>query len=247
MTLLTGKQGMWVMAVALSVGLAANAWAGTINIGTGAGTSNATGLNQPLDPVLLGTGSNISIYLQGSATVSSYITLALIQPNGDSYNPMGTATLYQNYGSGSQTGPTTLASIGPGTTQNAQVNSANTFLSDVISGFNSSNNLTNFQDFETYEAALGMSVSSFQVTTFLIATGALSGANDPLVNIMIPGGEPTGSIFAALTDTGYSTVWTNDGGVNGTTSAPEPATWLLLAAGLGLLGLAQRRRPVHAA
>jgi hypothetical protein len=35
-----------------------------------------------------------------------------------------------------------------------------------------------------------------------------------LVDIMIPGGLPQGSIAVALSDNLNSTVWTNDGGVN---------------------------------
>lgn len=236
MNLRASQRALWAIALMLGVGLSANAWAGTINIGTGAGnTPNPTGLAGAGDPNLIGSGGTISIYLQGSASATSTILLVLAEPGGAG-SPAGptSITLYSSYPGGS----TATLGIPAFTNVLGTVDAGtNALISD---GFNNSNNFANFSAFD---ASLGLTTTSFDVYAWTITTGALDGHDNPLINIVFSSGQPTGSVFAALTDNGNSTVWTNAGGV---TSVPEPATWLLLLTGLGVLGLALRTRSLHA-
>src|ERR1700689_2884755 len=58
------------------------ATAGTINIGNGATGSDPTGTScPPCDPVLVGSGSDISIEVQGSASINNQVLLAILIPN----------------------------------------------------------------------------------------------------------------------------------------------------------------------
>lgn len=231
---------LWRGAAALTLVLGLGLWtvasAGTINIGTGAGTANALGTLGPGDPNLLGAGGQLSVALQGSAGANSQVLLALLFPTGGSFNPLGDITLYD-----SPMSPGTAISAGAAN-QVAGTLTAGA-LSQLVPGFSASDNFNNFQAFDN---SLGLDTSSFSVVDWELATGPLSGYTNPLINISVPNGEAAGSIFVALTDQGNSTVWTRAGGVNGagTTSVPEPSTWVLLLAGLGLLGWTTTRRRV---
>lgn len=232
------KRCLAVLALITIVGLGA-AFAGTINIGDGAGGSNPTGLNQPLSPVLVGNGSDISVYLQGSAAITNTFLLALIVPNvtnGTGVNSPDSLTLYGSF-PGSST-PCSACAIGSLTYEGPLSSTSGTKLNSLggaLAGFNNSLNSTNFDAFDN---SVGVTPTIFGVYTWTITTGALSGSNNPLIDFSIPGGELNGSIFAALTDNGNSTVWTNSGGVE----TPEPATLALLAIGLLLAGLVVRKR-----
>jgi len=233
------------------------AMAGTINIGNGAGGSNSTGTNcPPCDPVLVGSGTNISIEVQGSSSIDSEVLLAILIPNNTTNlfagaDPLGKITLYGAFpgpstGTGSSTFTGTGFGLGSGTatyqgagfwgTYNTTTNKfLNAFLD---SNFNNSNNSSNFVAFEN---SLGINAAVFGVYTIAITTGPLAPNNGKvgLVDIQIPNGLPNGSILVALDDTpNSSTVWTNAGGVNH--SAPEPTSLALL--GLGLAGLGWSRR-----
>jgi hypothetical protein len=89
-------------------------------------------------------------------------------------------------------------------------------LSDYLdSNFYSSNNGPNFVRFD---ASLGVpslaSVTEYAVYTLAITTGPLapSSGKVDLVDIIIPGGLPKGSIAVALDDSLDSTVWTLQAG-----------------------------------
>lgn len=225
-------RGVAAFALVLGLGLWTVASAGTINIGTGVGTKNASGTLGSGDPNLIGTGGQLSIALQGSAAANASVLLALLFPAGSGFNPLGGITLYNFPWS-----PATPVSAGA-------ANQAGTltggFLSQLVPGFSASDNFSNFQGFDN---SLGLDTSSFSVVDWELATGPLNGHTNPLINIDVPNGEAAGSIFVALTDNGNSTVWTNAGGVQGpATSVPEPSTWVLLLAGLGLLAWTTRRR-----
>ncbi|HLI30828.1 MAG TPA: PEP-CTERM sorting domain-containing protein [Terriglobia bacterium] len=245
------------------------ATAGIINIGNGASGTNPTGLLSPTDPIRIGNGSDVSIYIQGSAKISNEVLLGILVPNDTTdlfgtTNPLGAISLYSPF-PGSKTGTGSSAFIGTGFslgtgTATYQSNgfwgsltnptSGTTKLSSFLgSAFNSSNQTSNFSAFDTAASPGGAglsSVSGWGVYTLGITTGALSAKS--LVDIQIAGGLPLGSIVVALDDNGNSTVWTNDGGVNSTTpppTVPEPASMALF--GTGLLGLAflVRRKYAH--
>ncbi|HZT74860.1 MAG TPA: PEP-CTERM sorting domain-containing protein [Terriglobales bacterium] len=232
------KRCLAVLVLLTSVSLGA-AFAGTINIGNGATGSNPTGLNQPLSPVLVGNGSDISVYLQGSAAITNTFLLALIVPNvtaGTGVNSPASLTLYGSFPGGST--PCPACAIGSLTFQGTLSSTSGTKLSGLggaLANFSDSLNATNF---DTFDHSAGVTPMSFGVYTWTITTGELSGSNHPLIDFSIPEGELNGSIFAALTDNGNSTVWTNSGGVE----TPEPATAALLAIGLLLAGFVARKR-----
>ena len=88
--------------IALAVVGATPAVAGVITIGNGAGGTNATGLVGLGDPNLIGNSGNISIYLNGSGSISNDVLLALLVPNDStdlfgSTNPLGTIDSYANH------------------------------------------------------------------------------------------------------------------------------------------------------
>ncbi|MGH9527494.1 MAG: hypothetical protein ACRD2F_12530 [Terriglobales bacterium] len=237
-----GCQDLFRITAALAIMLGLGGWtaaqAGTINIGTGAGTANATGTAGVGDPNVIGSGGMLSIALQGSATANQWVQLALVLPTGDTYNPLGSATLLNPY-TGGTAGGMALAT-GAATAASGTLTSGP--LSSLLPGYSPSDNFANFAAFDS---SLGLNTTSFSAVSWTVALPySLAGHTGPLINVTFPGGEPAGSIFVALTDTGRSTVWTNAGGVSGTgaTSVPEMPAWVLLAAGLALLGLVTRRR-----
>jgi hypothetical protein len=250
-----------------------SAHAGVLNIGNGATGNNPLGLDTPLDPVRIGTGSDISISVNGSGSVSSQVLLTILIPDDSAdlfggTSPLGKITSYPNFptlspsttGSSAFTG--TGFGLGSGSTYQGNGfwgdftgNTGSAKLSGFLSSeFNNSNNGSNFSGFD---ASLGIpalsNVPQWGVYTFAITTGALTGhGSNGLVDIMIPGGLPLGSIAAALSDNGDSTVWTNDGGVN---AVPAPSIGhglaILLAVGGVLFGAKllenlNRRHQLHA-
>ncbi len=259
------KLSSFLIAVAAFIGFVTTSAqpmrAGTINIGNGATGNNPLGANAPQDPVWVGNGSDVSISVQGSGSITNEVLLTLLVPNNTTdlfgtTDPLGTITTYPSFptlsptGTGSSAFTCTGFGLGSGTATCTAgegfwgdfTGSPSAFLSDFLdSSFNSSNNFTNFTGFD---ASLGVpslsSVTNYGVYTFAITTGALTPdkGSKPLVDIMIPGGLPQGSILAAIDDNLDSTVWTNDGGVN--SAVPEPSSLILI--GAGLLGMIVKRR-----
>jgi hypothetical protein len=226
-------------AVALVVVLAASnlpAHAGVLNIGNGATGNNPLGANAPQDPVLVGTGSDISISVNGSGAVTNQVLLTILIPNDTTdlfggTNPLGTITAYPDFptltpsssgssaftGTGFGLGTGTLTYQGNGFWGEFTGNTGASKLSGFLSNeFNSSLNGSNFSAFD---ASLGVpalsDVTEWGVYSIAITTGPLTGNGmNGLVDVMIPGGLPQGSVLAALDDNMDSTVWTNSGGVN---------------------------------
>ncbi len=240
------------------------AMAGVINIGNGAGGSDPKGtICLPCDPVLVGSGSDVSIEVQGSASITNEVLLGILIPNNTTNlfggtDPLGTITLYSAFpGASTGTGSSAFTGTGFGLGSGSATYQGNgfwgayntttdTFLSDFLdSNFNNSNNSSNFVGFDN---SLGIpalnNVVDFGVYTIAITTGPLAPNKGKvgLVDIQIPGGLPDGSILVALDDNGDSTVWTNAGGVNqGHHSVPEPASLTVLGAGLLALRLSRRK------
>lgn len=251
---------VYVLTILILAGGWTVATAGTINIGNGATGTNPTGLNAPTDPIRIGNGSDISIYIQGSATISNEVLLGILVPNDTtdlfSVNPLGTVSIFSPF-PGSKTGTGSSAfvnsgfGLGGGTaTSNgsgfwgslANPSHGTTKLSAFLgSGFNASNQTSNFSAFDLAAMPGGAglsSVSGWGVYTLGVTTGALSAKS--LIDIQVAGGLPLGSIVVALDDNGNSTVWTNDGGVDGT--VPEPASFALFGTGLLALAFFVRRK-----
>jgi hypothetical protein len=242
------------------------ALAGTINIGNGATGTNPLGALFPQDPVWIGDGSDISISVQGSASVSNQILLALLVPNDTTdlfgtTDPLGAVQVYASFpGASTSTGSSAFAKTGfGGLGTGSGVYQGNGFWGDYNTttsmflssfldpNFNSSNNSSSFVGFDNALAVAALhNVGQFGVYTFAITTGPLAGhGNEGLVDIKIGGGLPQGSIAVALDDNLDSTVWTNAGGVNSglstqATPVPEPTSLLLF--GTGLLAAGARRR-----
>jgi len=243
------------------------ATAGIINIGNGATGTNPTGLLAPTDPIRIGNGSDISVYIQGSATISNQVLLSFLVPNDTtdlfgSTNPLGAVSIYSAF-PGPKTGTGSSAFIGTGfglgtgtatyqgngfwgSLANSGSNKLGSFLG---ASFNSSNNASNFSAFDLAAQPGGAglsSVSGWGVYTLGVTTGALSAKS--LIDIQVGGGLPLGSIVVALDDNGNSTVWTNDGGVNSSTpppTVPEPASFALFGTGLLALAFFVRRKYAH--
>jgi hypothetical protein len=231
--------------------------AGIINIGNGASGSDPTGTNcPPCDPVLVGSGSDISIEVQGSASITNQVLLGILIPNNTTnlfggIDPLGTITVYSSFPGG----PTHLGSsaftgtgFGLGSGSASYNNGfwgafSTTPISNKLNAFLDSNfsNSNNAMNFVAFDNSLGITAADFGVYTIAITTGPLTGkGNVGLVDIQIPGGLPLGSILVALDDNLDSTVWTNAGGVN--RRVPEPATLALLGLAFAGMGLSKRRK-----
>ncbi|MGH9355718.1 MAG: hypothetical protein ACRD10_06270, partial [Terriglobia bacterium] len=87
---------------ALGILVLAGGWtvatAGIINIGNGATGTNPTGLNAPTDPVRIGNGTDISVFIQGSAAISNEVLLGVLIPNDETdvfggVDPLGTVSI----------------------------------------------------------------------------------------------------------------------------------------------------------
>ena len=95
------------------------AHAGIINIGNGATGSNPRGTSGPGDPNLIGTGSDISIEVQGSTSINNQVLLTILVPNDTTNlfgttNPLGTITTYPSFPNTSPTGTGSSAFTGAG-------------------------------------------------------------------------------------------------------------------------------------
>lgn len=202
----------------------------------------------------MGSGSDLSIWLHGSASANSKILLALIVPNGTSataLNSLGAITLYDGDYPASAVPP--VASTGTGSvssgptfdgTATGKLNALSACFDSNQLCFSSFSNSNQESNWTAFDAGLGVpslaSVSSYGVFSWVLQTGALS--SNSVVDISIPGGAPEGSIFSALTDAGDATPWTTSGGVNSLpTPTPEPTTLALFGAGLLFAGLGIRR------
>jgi PEP-CTERM motif len=244
------------------------ATAGIINIGNGATGTDPKGTScPPCDPVLVGTGSDLSIEVQGSASITNKVLLILLIPNDTTdifggIDPLGTITTYPSFpGAAGPTGSSAFTGTGFGLGTGSATYLGNGFWGDFsgpssakLSAFldtnlNSSNNMSNFLGFDN--TTLGLSTTQFGVYTIAITTGPLSPNKGKvgLVDIQIPGGLKQGSIAIALDDNLDSTVWTNDAGVDGGGggggggggSVPEPSSIVLLGSGL-LLACSKLRK-----
>lgn len=248
-----------------------NANAGVVNIGDGLGGSNPTGQLPPQDPVLLGDGSNISVYLNGSGTISTTMLIALLVPN-DTTNlytsdPFGAISVYADYPSltneqsgssalvgndstfGLSSSPDNNGFWGSWVTNNSGREKLAGFLNQNHGEkFSSSVNGSNVSALESY-VGVSDSTGEFGVYTVAISVPQALSRN-ALINVAIPGGLPVGTVVAGLTDNGNSTPWTNSGGSNvpqvpvvPAGPLPIPATLPLVGGGLlGLGALAMRRR-----
>jgi PEP-CTERM motif len=255
--------GLLAAAIGLTALPAAPAMAGIVNIGNGASGTNPEGTSGAGDPNLIGNGTDISIEVQGSGSITAKALLAILIPNDTadlfgSTNPLGTITSYPNFptltpavaGSSAFTG----TGFGLGGTATYQGNGfwgafsatgsakLNSFLD---SNFSNSLNASNFTGFD---AGLGVpslsSVTEYGVYTFAITTNTPL-SHFGLADIQLPAGLPQGSIAVALDDALDSTVWTNAGGVDQApppTKVPEPGSLMLLASGLLALPWLRRRR-----
>ena len=251
------------VSAALAIALVVPLSAGTINIGNGATGTNPEGTSGPGDPNLVGNGSDVSVEVQGSTSITDQVLLAILIPNDTTdlfgtTDPLGTITVYPSFptktpkSTGSSTFTCTGFGLGSGSGSCVSgegfwgdfSGSAGTKLSSFLdSNFNSSNNMSNFTGFD---ASLGVpslsSVTQYGVYTIALTTGAYSDFG--LADIMIPGGLPQGSIVVALADNSKfdSTVWTNAAGVNSTSPVPEPTSLFVIGAGLLAMGLRKAAR-----
>jgi PEP-CTERM motif len=250
------------------------ATAGVINIGNGAGGSDPTGTScPPCDPVLVGNGGDVSIEVQGSASIANQVLLGILIPNDTTdlfggVNPLGTITLYGAFpGASTGTGSSAFTGSGFGLGSGTAAyngngfwgpydTTTNTFLNAFLdSSFNNSNNSSNFVAFDNSLGVPALTdVVDFGVYTIAITTGPLAPNKGKvgLVDIQIPGDLPDGSILVALDDNLNSTVWTNAGGVNQPSiipdipaDVPEPASLAILSAGLVAFGLFRRKVRPH--
>jgi len=241
--------------------------AGVINIGNGATGTDPFGTGTPSDPQHIGNGSDVSIEIQGSGSITNQVLMVILLPNVTtdyfgSTNPLGTINVWNGTFPGSSTGTGSSAftgtGFGLGGTATYQGNGfwgafaaqpASPKLADFLDS--NLNNSLNGPNFVAWEASLGVpalsNVTDFGVFTFVLTTGPVKKNKGEvgLVDVQIPGGLPEGAIVVALSDNLDSVVWTNAGGIDaldGVSTVPEPSSLLVLTAGLLGFGYMRRRR-----
>ncbi|MGC8553598.1 MAG: hypothetical protein ACP5O7_12150, partial [Phycisphaerae bacterium] len=169
--------------------------AGVVNIGDGVTGTDPTGLTGvPEDPNRIGTGSDISVSVNGSGSVTSNVLLAILIPNNEnlgsatnffgSSDPIIAVTAYPDYSSltPTSTGSSAFTGTGFGLGGGSAAYQGSGFwgllpstgsLNSLLgTSFNASNNTSNFSGFDS---GLGLpGINSWGVYTLKVTSGALS-------------------------------------------------------------------------
>jgi len=224
------------------------------------GVNGICSANCDASPNLLGNGSDIGIYIPSGTATAAEELLVLLVPN-DTTNlfttdPLGTINVYNPFpGSKTGTGTSQFGTVadahatfglGGGTLTNV----ADGFWGDIVSnsgsdkvgdflgiGLSSSINMSNVAGFDA-SLSPAINTKTFGVYTFLI-TASLDSKG--LLDISIPGGLPTGTVAAVVTDTGLANPWSSAGGVNSPVPEPSSLAWLGLAS-LAVVLVARKRK-----
>ena len=225
------------------------------------GVNGTCSTNCDASPNLLGSGSDLGIYIPSGTATANEELLVLLVPN-DTTNmfttdPLGTINIYNPYpGSKTGTGSSqfgTAADAGTkfGLGTGSLTNVADGFWGDIVSNsgsakvgdylgvgaLSSSINMANVTGFDAILTP-AINTETFGVYTFLITAGLDSKG---LLDISIPGGLPRGTVAVVATDTGLGNPWSSAGGVNGS-PVPEPASLGWLAIAVLAVGIVARKQ-----